>query len=158
MLLKTLKSGSNKLLAPPLACSNVPVLCTVPSEGRRWHRWHQLQGCATLLVHTLKRPRKDETKRCRRTKKKCSSCGLASHHEMMMTDPGGGGQGNRGLPQILANQLTLFKPPHYYLLPRIFRPYYGPDHEMMMTEETCVLSRDIALEFKPRLLPTVAVC
>ena len=41
------------------------------------------------IVHTLKRPRKDETKRCRRTKKKCSSCGLASHHEMMMTDPGG---------------------------------------------------------------------
>ena len=27
-----------------------------------------------------------------------------------------------------------------------------------MTEETCVLSRDIALEFKPRLLPTAAVC
>ena len=26
-----------------------------------------------------------------------------------------------------------------------------------MTEETCVLSRDIALEFKPRLLPTAAV-
>ena len=43
------------------------------------------------------------------------------------------------------------------LAPRIFRPSYGPDHEMMMTEETCVLSRDIALEFKPRLLPTAAV-
>ena len=46
------------------------------------------------IVHTLKRPRKDETKRCSRTKKKCSSCGLASHHEMMMTDPGR----PRGLP------------------------------------------------------------
>ena len=62
------------------------------------------------IVHTLKRPRKDETKRCSRTKKKCSSCGLASHHEMMMTDPGR----PRGLPlpppPILVDQLTLFRP------------------------------------------------
>ena len=111
MLLKTLKSGSNKLLAPPLACSNVPVLCTVPSEGRRWHRWHPLQGCATLLVHTLKRPRKDETKRCRRTKNEVFI--LRFGFPSWNNDDGSGGPRGSGAPpppQILADQLTLFRP------------------------------------------------
>ena len=95
--LKTLKSGSHKLLAPPSACSSSQ--CTSSVHCTKWRKTvASLASIARMcnITSTLKRPRKDETKRCRRTKKKCSSCGLASHHEMMMTDPGD--QGGRGPP------------------------------------------------------------
>ena len=34
-------------------------------------------------------------------------------------------EGNAPSPQFLANQLTLSKPPHYYVAPQIVSPSYG---------------------------------